>query len=205
MIVKFIQYCDVLSRREDEFKKFASRNYMPGINEMGFLKIVGSWHVASGESPYYIMEGVADSVNSINKLIQSDEFNRLNYLMHLLTTNYKTKILVPTGRVESVVPEYKNFRFNHHYDLNYDKYDEYVKFVKEEHIPTMEKLGINMIGGWHVAIGPGPNVVSEGSCTSIKQILDVIGSEEYRELTSKLMTMVTGYASKILVPTGLLP
>jgi hypothetical protein len=69
----------------------------------------------------------------------------------------------------------------------------------------MEKLGINMIGGWYVALGPGPNIVVEGSCASVKRILEVIGSKEYGELTSRLLAMVDGYGSKILVPTGLVP
>jgi len=39
MTVKFIQYCDILPGHEDEFKKFVPKNYMPGINETGLLKI----------------------------------------------------------------------------------------------------------------------------------------------------------------------
>jgi len=205
MIVKFIQYCDPLSGHEDEFKNFVPKNYLPGINETGLLKVVGSWYVASGEGPSYIMEGVADSVKSIHKLLQLEEFQKLNHLMHFMITNYKTKILAPTGRVESIVPEYKNFRFNHHYDIIYDQYDDYLSFIEEAHIPTMEKLGIKMIGGWYVALGSGPNIVTEGSCGSVKQILDAIGSEEYRKLTSKLLTMVNGFGSKVLVPSGLMP
>jgi hypothetical protein len=203
MTVKFIQYWDVLSEREDEFRKFTVKSYIPGINETGFLKIVGSWYVASGEGPYYIMEGVADSVKRVNNLLQLDEFKKLNHLLHFLITNYKTKLLVPTGPVEGFVPEQRNFRFNHHYDVIHEKYDDYISFIEKEHIPTMEELGVKIIGGWYVAIGPGPNIVMEGSCPSVKQMLEAIGSQRYRELTSKLLTMVSGLGSKILVDTGL--
>jgi hypothetical protein len=203
MTVKFIQYWDVLSEHEDEFRKFALKSYIPGINETGFLRIVESWHVASGEGPYYIFEGVADSVKSVNSLLQLDEFKKLNHLLHFLITNYKSKLLVPAGHIESIVPEHKNYRFNHHYDVIYDIFDDYVKFINNEHIPIMEELGIQIIGGWNVAIGPGPNIVIEGSCPSVKQILEAVGSERYRTLTSKLLTMVSGFGSKILVATGL--
>jgi hypothetical protein len=203
MIVKFIQYWDVLPEREEEFRKFVVKSYIPGINETGLLKIVESWHVASGEGPFNIMEGVADSVKSINNLLQLDEFKKLNHLLHFLVTNYKTKLLVPTGPVEGIVPEHINYRFNHHYNINYDKYDDYIEFIENEHIPAMEVLGIKIIGGWDVAIGPGPNVVIEGSCSSVKQILAAIGSKKYQDLTSKLLTMVSGFGSKILVATGL--
>ena len=204
MTVKFIQYWDVLSEREDEFSKFMVKSYIPEINETGYLKIVGSWHVASGEGPYYIMEGVAASVKNIHSLLQLDEFKKLSHLLHFLITNYKSKLLVPAGPIEGIVPEDKNYRFNHHYDVIYDKYDDYMVFMKDEHLPIMEELGIKMIGAWYVAIGPGPNLVVEGACPGVKIIMDAIGSERYRLLTAKLLTMVNGFGSKILVDTGLL-
>lgn len=203
MTVKFIQYWDVLSEREDEFSRFVVKSYIPGINETGYLKIVGSWHVASGEGPYYIMEGVANSVKSVHNLLQLDEFKKLSHLLHFLITSYKSKLLVPTGPIKGVVPADKNYRFNHHYDVIYEKYDNYMAFMKNEHLPIMEELGVKMIGGWYVAIGPGPNMVVEGACPSVKTIMNAIGSERYRRLTSKLLTMVNGFGSKILVDTGL--
>jgi hypothetical protein len=205
MTVKFIQYYDVLSGKDEEYRNFISKSYIPDINETGFLEIVGSWYLAAGEGPYHIMEGVADSVKSVHQLLLLDDFKKLNHLLHFLITNYKTKIMVPMGTIESQLPHETNFRFNHHYDINYAHYDEYVRFIRKEHIPTMEKLGINMIGGWYVALGPGPSIVVEGSCASVKHILEVIGSTEYGELTSALLAMVDGYGSKILAPTGLVP
>jgi hypothetical protein len=204
MTVKFIQYWDVLSDREDEFNKFVAKNYIPGINETGYLEIVGSWHVASGEGPYFIMEGAADSVKNVHRLLQLDEFKKLNHLLHFSITNYKSKLLVPTGPIEGVVPDDKNYRFNHHYDVIYEKFDDYIAFMQEEHIPIMEELGVEMIGAWYVAIGPGPNMVVEAACPSVKIIMEAIGSERYRRLTAKLLTMVDGFGSKILADTGIL-
>ena len=204
MTVKFIQYWDVLSEQENEFSKFVVKNYIPGINETGYLKIVGSWHVAAGEGPYFIMEGVADSVKNVHSLLQLDEFKKLSHLLHFLITNYKSKLLVPTGPIEGVVPEDRNYRFNHHYEVIYDKFDNYITFMKDEHLPIMEELGVKLIGAWYVAIGPGPNMVVEGACPSAKIIMEAIGSERYRRLTAKLLTMVDGFGSKILVDTGVL-
>ena len=204
MAVKFIQFFDILPGEAEEFRSFAYKNYIPGINETGLLRMIGSWYVAAGEGPYCIFESVSDSVNNINKLLELDEFNKLDRLLHFLITNYKTKILAPTDLVENKIPEGRNFRFNHHYTIKYDRYDEYLKFVKEEHIPTIEKLGISIIGGWYAAIGPGPQIVTEGSCSSVKQIVEVIGSKEFQILSAKMLAMVNDFGSKILVPTGLI-
>ena len=149
------------------------------------------------------MEGMAESVKSVNDLLLLDEFQKLNHLLHFLITNYKSKLLVPTGPIVGVVPEHKNYRFNHHFEIIYEKYDDYMQFLQKEHIPTMEALGINIIGGWYAAIGPGPNIVIEGSCPNVRQILEAIGGDRYRELISKLLTMVDGFGSKILVANGL--
>jgi len=204
MTAKFIQFFDILSGKEEEFIHFASKNYIPGIHDMGLTRIIGSWYVAAGESPYCILESVADSVEDINRLLMLEEFDKLSHLFHFLVTNYKTKILAPTGHMTEETPGSVNYRFNHHYNINTTNYDEYMRFMEQEYIPVMENLGIKVIGRWYVAIGPGPNIVVEGSCDSAKQILEAIGSVEYRELTSKIFGLVDDFGSKILVPTGLL-
>ena len=68
----------------------------------------------------------------------------------------------------------------------------------------METLGIKIIGRWYVAIGPGPQIVVEGSCDSARQILQAIGNPEYHRLTTDIFGMVDDFGSKILAPTGLL-
>lgn len=204
MSAKFIQYCDVLPGKMEEFRKFAAKSYLPGLNETGLLKLVGVWSVAAGEGPYCIMEGVAESVKAINQLLALDEFKKLNHLMHFLTTNYATKILAPTGKVESYLPAEPHCRFNHHYNLISQRRQEYDRFKAEEQLPALREMGIQVIGSWYVALGPGPQIVVEGSCPDTESILKAIGSDRYRKVTNKLLTMATDFGSKILVPMGLL-
>jgi hypothetical protein len=203
MSAKFIQFFDVLPDKQEEFENFLRKNYIPGINETDLMKVVGSWRVASGEGPYHILESLAASLKDIHAYIQLDHIQKLNHLFHFLITNYKTKVMVPTGHLEAAIPEGVHYRFNHHYDMDTLRFDEYTRYMRENHIPAMESLGIQMIGGWHVAIGPGPNIVVEGAADSIETILAAVGSPEYRKLNDKLTTMVTKFGSKILVPTGL--
>jgi hypothetical protein len=202
MAAKLIQFFDVLPDKQGEFEQFISKNYIPEINETGLMKVVGSWRVASGEGPYHILESLADSLEDIHAHIQLDHIQKLNHLFHFLITNYKTKTMVPTGHLEAAIPEGVHYRFNHHYDMDSNQFDDYSQYMQDGYIPTMERLGIRMIGGWHVAIGPGPNIVVEGAANSIETILAVVGSSEYRELVNQLNTRVTKFGSKILVPTG---
>ena len=51
MAAKFIQFFDILSGKEEEFIHFASKNYIPGIHEMGLTRIIGSWHFGYRKHP----------------------------------------------------------------------------------------------------------------------------------------------------------
>jgi hypothetical protein len=202
MAAKLIQFFDVLPDKQEEYDHFILKNYIPEVNETGLLKVVGSWRVASGEGPNHILESLASSLEDIHAHIQLDHIQKLNHLFHFLITNYKTKVMVPTGHLEAAIPEEVHYRFNHHYDMDSNRFEDYSQYMQGSYIPTMERLGIRMIGGWHVAIGPGPNIVVEGASSSVQTILGVLGSREYRELIDQLNTMVTKFGSKILVPTG---
>lgn len=203
MAAKFIQFFDILSGKEEEFNQFAEKNYIPGIHALGLTRIIGSWHVAAGEGPYCILESLADSVEDINRLLMVEEFDKLNHLLHFLITNYKTKILAPTGHSVEEIPRGVNYRFNHHYNIKTTSYDDYLNFMARKYVPVMETLGIKVIGRWYAAIGPGPQIVVEGSCESAGRILQAIGSSKYRELTGDIFALVDDFGSKILAPTGL--
>ena len=43
--------------------------------------------------------------------------------------------------------------YNQHWDLIPGKEEAYTKFVIDKHLPTMKKIGINMVGGFHVVVG----------------------------------------------------
>jgi len=203
MLVKFIQYWDVLSGKGEEFDTFLVQNYIPGINESGLVKIVRSAYAIAGEGPYFILEGVSDSLKNVNQLLKDEEFNKLKRLLLFLITGYKTTVLVSTNRFGNKIPgTLLNCQFNQHYDLVYDKYEEYIDFITGEHIPILNKLGIDISGEWEVCIGAGPNLIIEGQCQSTKQLFKALEGEEYKRSTVSLLNLVKGYGSKILIPTG---
>ena len=202
MLVKFIQYWDVLSGKEEEFDTFLLKNYTPEINQSGFVKITRSLHVLTGEGPHFILEGMSDSVKNIKRLFHDEDFHKLKRLLLFLVNGYKTRVLVPTGRFENKLFEGDGYcQFNHHYDMIYEKFYEYTDFIVNEHIPILERMGIQIGGEWEVSIGAGPNLIVEGYCENAQQLFEAINSEEYNQSTAKLLTMTTVYGSRILIPT----
>ena len=139
----------------------------------------------------------------MNQLLQDEEFYKLKRLLLFLITGYKTKVLLPTNRFENKISgTLLNCQFNQHYDLVYDKYEEYINFITGEHIPILNILGIDISGEWEVCIGAGPNLITEGQCRSTRQLFKALEGEEYKRSTVRLLNLVKGYGSKILIPTG---
>jgi hypothetical protein len=95
------------------------------------------------------------------------------------------------------------WKFNQYFNIIPGREKEYAEFVLKDHLPTMEKLGIKMTGGWRVVVGSGPTIVAEGTATSIVEIAKAIETPEFNRITKRLTSnYVTDYSSRILAPTG---
>jgi hypothetical protein len=95
------------------------------------------------------------------------------------------------------------WKFNQYFNIIPGKEKEYTKFITKDYLPTMEKLGIKITGGWQVVIGPGPYIVAEGTARSIVDIAKALESDEYKRITKILISKyVTDYSNRILAPTG---
>ena len=119
MPVKLIQYWNIQHCTQSDFDTYFTGEYVPRINESGFMKIVGSWHVASGEGPYFITEGVSRSVTDVESLIMASFYFDLRQRLLRLVNDYQTKLLVPIESVEPDVPDLEyGYKFNQHFNIN---------------------------------------------------------------------------------------
>lgn len=92
--------------------------------------------------------------------------------------------------------------FNQHWDIASGKQDAYSDFVMTYYNPTLNKIGIKLVGGYYVTVGMGPRVIAVGLAQSLSELEGALASAEFEEITNRLMEFVTHYHSKILVPTG---
>jgi len=93
--------------------------------------------------------------------------------------------------------------FTQYWDVNPGDYDEYSKFVSEEFNPGLEKMGIQLVGGFYVAVGSGPRIMAVGTVKNDKGLLAALSSREYRILSTKIMKYIYNYGSKVWIPTGM--
>lgn len=203
MPVKLIQYWNILQGRKAAFDTFFTQEFVPEIHKTGLMKIVGSWHVVSGEGPYFIAEGVSDAIDQVESLIKDPAYFELRQKLFRHVADYSTKLLVTTGRVEpQPIQDEWGYKFNQHFNINPPDYYEFITFEEREHIPAMEGFGLKMVGSWRVAVGATPYVVDECRAEDLATIGEMLQSPDYQKLTLKLLNMVSNYGCKILVPSG---
>lgn len=204
MIFLFNQHWDIIPGKEEEYTQFAINHYIPTMKKIG-INPVGGFHVVVGEGPRVISVGTVDSLQKLQKAIETEEYEKVTAQIQRYVFNYCSRILNPTGRVK--IDKYniqlRVWKFNQYFNIIPGKEKEYTEFVLKDHLPTMEKLGIKMTGGWRVVVGCGPYIVAEGTANSLIEIAKAIDTDEFRRVTKILTSRyVTDYSSRLLAPTG---
>ena len=204
MIFLFNQHWDIIPGKEEEYTQFAINHYIPTMKKIG-INPVGGFHVVVGEGPRVISVGTMDSLQKLQNALETEEYEKVTAQIQRYVSNYFSRILKPTGRVkiDKYTVQLRVWKFNQYFNIIPGKEDEYANFVKSDHLPTMEKLGFKMLGGWQVAVGPGPSIVAEGTTKNVTEIARALESPEFGRITKILISnYVTDYSSRILAPTG---
>ena len=50
--------------------------------------------------------------------------------------------------------------FTQYWDVIPGRTDEYSSFITHTYIPSLQKMGIQLVGGYYVAVGEGPRIVA---------------------------------------------
>lgn len=97
---KFNQYYNVLPGKENEHYRFVKEECIPGMKELQ-VPITGGWRLVIGQGPTILAECTARSMVDIAKAIDTSEFRKLvRRLKKHVGTDYSSRILAPTGRIE---------------------------------------------------------------------------------------------------------
>jgi len=204
MIVLYNQHWDLIPGKEDEYTQFVIEKHIPIMKKIG-ISMVGGYHVVVGGGPRIIAVGAVDSLQKLQKALETEDYQKITAGILRYVFNYESRILLPTGRVKGDKYDIQLgvWKFNQYFNILPGKEGEYAEFVVKDHLPTMEKLGIKMTGGWRLVVGAGPSIVAEGTATSLVEIAKAIDSVEFRRITKVLTSKyVIDYSTRILAPTG---
>ncbi len=93
--------------------------------------------------------------------------------------------------------------FTQYWDVNPGEYDEYSAFISNEFNPGIENLGMELVGGFYVAVGAGPRIMAVAAMKNGSGLLAALASREFRILSTRLMRFIYNYGSKVWIPTGM--
>lgn len=126
------------------------------------MQIMASWHTASGEGPYFVVQGISDSLKDVESLVMGTLFAELRQELSRMVSDYLTKLLVPKNFTESDPIEIeRGFKFTQHFNINAADIYAFDSFFKETYIPHLQKQGIDLVGEWNVAVGAAPYNIIE--------------------------------------------
>jgi len=89
-----------------------------------------------------------------------------------------------------------------YWDVNREREDEYRAFIGETYMPAVTELGLKVVGGYYVEVGPGPNLVGVLSADSIGRVNEIVVSEKFRQLTNELNHFVRNRRAALGYSTG---
>ena len=200
MSVKFNEYWNIIPEKMDEYIEFMQRSYIPTMNSLR-INVVALWSVLIGESPQIVSEGVAEDLECIEIALKSEACKNSKTKLLTLVTDHKSKVMVPSGRFPQLPRTIETgiVKFSQYWDIIPGKEKEYDNFIRTEHYPAMEELGIRIAGEWNVLIGESPNVFYEGRADHAEQLLAALKSNKFRKMKYELLKLVSDYSSKVLV------
>jgi hypothetical protein len=200
MAVKFNEYWNIVPASIEEYVDFMKRSRIPTLNRLG-INVAAIWCVLIGGSPQICSEGLAENLDQMEGALKSDDYSKTaTQLLHFVT-DYKSKVMVPTGRFHHLprVTEKGTVKFSQYWDVIPGKEEEYDRFMKNEFYQAIEAIGIRIGGEWKILIGESPNTFFEGRCDHVEQLLTALNSQKFRTMKYELMMFVSNYSSRILV------
>jgi len=199
MPVKFNQYWTVDPEKVKEYEKFIISKFIPGINRLGIHTVAG-WTVLIGAYSEIIFEGVSNDLELLEKALRNKKYQQLSVGMQKYIKQYKTKVLVSTGKKEAYSTDIKEdtVKFNQMWDVVSSKKEDYEAYVTEQFYPKLEELGIQVAGEWEVLIGDGPRIICEGRANQVQTLISNLQSKAFRKMRQELKQYVENYQSRVL-------
>lgn len=79
---------------------------------------------------------------------------------------------------------------------------EYFEFMVREWVPGITRLGMEPTEAWFAVYGDCPQIMNGGITKDVETMRQILASDEWAELHSRLMEYVKDYKQKIVRATG---
>ena len=199
MTVKLNHYWNIINAKKNDYDKFIIRKFIPGVNQLGMHAVAG-WCVLVGAYSEIIFESVSNNLDTLEKALTDPRYKQLKGALLNYVKNYKTKVLVDTGKINTYSTDIaeNTVKFNQMWNLIGEAKENYGHFTKEEFYPLLEELGVKIAAEWEVLIGDSPTIICEGRAANVDTLIRNLQSRKFREAKHKLKRFTENYESRIL-------
>lgn len=92
MAVKLLMTWDILPGREQEYFEFVVRDWIPGIQRLG-MEPSDAWFTMYGNSPQILTGAQMSSINSMQRVLESSDWDRLTRQLLDYVENFEYKVV----------------------------------------------------------------------------------------------------------------
>jgi len=94
--VKLIMTWDISSDQEQDYFEFVVREFIPGVQRMGF-ELSDAWATVYGSSPQIMVSAMLPDAKEARQVMKSSEWHDLQTNLQNYVKNYKQKIVPARG------------------------------------------------------------------------------------------------------------
>ncbi|MCL4302634.1 MAG: hypothetical protein KJ077_43500 [Anaerolineae bacterium] len=98
-MVKILMSWDIKPGSESEYFEFIVREFAPGIMKLG-VQPTEAWYTVFGEGPQILTGCVAEDLPTMQSVLSSHDWQKLQTKLFELVTNFNFKIVRATSRFQ---------------------------------------------------------------------------------------------------------
>ncbi|SRR5690606_13545291 len=96
MATKLLMRWDIQPEQEAEYSDFVANEFIPRINKLGLVEIQ-AWYTVYGDCEQILVSGVTQTMEQMNYILGSDEWDRLRGRLDELVDNFNVKVVPATA------------------------------------------------------------------------------------------------------------
>ena len=96
MSVKLLMSWDIAPEHEEEYFEFVVREFLPGVQGMGF-ELSDAWATVYGSKPQILVGAMLPTISQAKQVLDSNEWVSLNNRLQDFVQNYHIKLVSAKG------------------------------------------------------------------------------------------------------------
>jgi hypothetical protein len=199
--IKFVQTWDMVAGRKQEYAAFITREFLPVMKASG-LEVDSGWYTLLGGGPHIMVESLAGSLSQVEGALRHPGAEEMLNRFTNLVAGYSSCVLAPAawGAREPGKRDSKGgARLLQSWDVLPGDHGTLDRFMEEEYLPGMARIGLEPISGWRLALGTGPQFLLEAIAKDLSSIFNAMGDDRYLRLILKIEELVTRLENRVLV------